>query len=152
MTTLPLADARAHLSTLIDDAARTHERFEITRDGHPVAVLLGADDYEAMRETIEVLSDSELLREHLQGVAELAASDFVDADHLAEPHRVGKTARTPACARVDGPTRRLSRDVPDPRPENHGRGHIDKTPAGRLPPVAHVVAARGLTGHVGQAE
>ncbi len=39
MTTLPVADARAQLSKLIDEAATTHERFEITRNGHRAATL-----------------------------------------------------------------------------------------------------------------
>lgn len=71
MTTLPLADARARLSEIVSDAETTHERFEITRNGRPAAVLLGADDYEAMRETIAVLSDSELVASVREGLAEL---------------------------------------------------------------------------------
>ena len=62
MTTLPLADARANLSKLIEDASTTHERIEITKNGRRAAVLLGADDYDALHETIAVLSDPDLLR------------------------------------------------------------------------------------------
>lgn len=40
MTTLPVADARTQLSRLVDEAERTHELFEITRNGHRAAVLL----------------------------------------------------------------------------------------------------------------
>ena len=43
MITVPLAEARAQLSRLIDAAIRTHERVEVTRTGHRAAVLLGAD-------------------------------------------------------------------------------------------------------------
>ena len=83
MTTLPVADARAHFSKLIDEAASTHERFEITRNGIRAAVLLGADDYDSLRETIAVLSDSELLADHLKGLAAIAEGDYVDAKELA---------------------------------------------------------------------
>lgn len=83
MTTLPVADARAQLSRLVDEAERTHERFEITRNGHRAAVLLGADDYDALRETIAVLSDANLLAAHLVGRAEIDGGDVVDADELA---------------------------------------------------------------------
>lgn len=82
MTTLPVADARAHFSKLIDEAASTHERFEITRNGIRAAVLLGADDYDSLRETIAVLSDSELLVDHLKGIAALVNGDYVDAKEL----------------------------------------------------------------------
>lgn len=84
MTTLPIADARAQLSKLIDEASSTHERIEITKNGHRVAVLLGVDDYDAILETIAVLSDSALLRVHEAGIQELANSDALDADQLAK--------------------------------------------------------------------
>lgn len=84
MTTLPLADARARLSEIVSDAETTHERFEITRNGRLAAVLLGADDYEAMRETIAVLSDSELVESVREGLAELRAGAGLTEQELAE--------------------------------------------------------------------
>jgi prevent-host-death family protein len=44
MNTLPIADARAQLSKLVDEARTTHERIEITKNGHRATVLIGADD------------------------------------------------------------------------------------------------------------
>ncbi|EQD46767.1 protein containing DUF172, partial [mine drainage metagenome] len=67
MTTLPIADVRAQLSKLVDEASSTHERIEITKNGRRTAVLMGVDDYDAMRETIAVLSDSALLLAHEVG-------------------------------------------------------------------------------------
>ena len=91
MTTLPVADARAQFSKLVDEATSTHERFEITRNGQRVAVLLGADDYDSLRETIAVLGDSELLRGHLEGLAAIQAGDVVDAEGLARAmHSAGR--------------------------------------------------------------
>jgi prevent-host-death family protein len=83
MTTLPLADARAHLSRLIDEAATTHERFQITRNGHRTAVLLSADDYDIMQDTIAVLSDPEMLAAHREGRAAIAEGEHLDAEQLA---------------------------------------------------------------------
>jgi prevent-host-death family protein len=82
-TTLPVADARAQFSCLVDGAERTHERFEITRNGHRAAVLLGADGYDALRETIAVLADEARLAGHLAGVAEAQAGDTLDAADVA---------------------------------------------------------------------
>ena len=87
MTILPVADARSQLSKLIDQAASTHERFEITRNGHRTAVLMSADDYDAMRETIEVLSDAALLAAHRDGEVALASGNYLDADQLAHSMR-----------------------------------------------------------------
>ncbi len=93
MSTLPLADARAHLSTLIDEATTTHERFEITRNGRRAAVLLSADDYDTLQGTIAVLSDPELLTAHRQGQAAIEAGDYLDADQLA--HAMREAGRLP---------------------------------------------------------
>jgi antitoxin YefM len=87
MTTLPVADARAQFSKLVDEATSTHERFEITRNGQRVAVLLGADDYDSLRETIAVLGDGELSRGQLEGLAAIRAGDVVDAEGLERAMR-----------------------------------------------------------------
>jgi prevent-host-death family protein len=84
MTTLPLADARTRLSEIVTAAQATHERFEITRNGRPAAVLVAAADYEAMRETIAVLADSDLMQSVREGLAQLHTGDVLDEDGLAE--------------------------------------------------------------------
>jgi prevent-host-death family protein len=63
MTTLPLAEVRANLSKLVDEAVRTHQRIEVTRQGRRAAVILSADDYDSIMETLAILSDSDLVRE-----------------------------------------------------------------------------------------
>ena len=94
MTTLPVADARARLSKIVDDAEHTHARYEITRNGHRAAVLLAADDFDALQETIAVLSDQELLTSHLHGVVELTEGDSLDAEQLSEAMRAaGRSTR-----------------------------------------------------------
>jgi prevent-host-death family protein len=87
MTMLPVADARAQLSRLIDVATTTHERFEITRNGRRAAVLLSADDYDTLQDTIAVLSDAELLSAHREGRAAIDAGELLDADQLAHAMR-----------------------------------------------------------------
>lgn len=93
MPTLPVAEARAQLSRLIDEATTTHERFEITRNGRRAAVLLSADDYDMVQETIAVLSDPELLAAHEKGRAAIDGGDFLDADQLA--HAMREAGRLP---------------------------------------------------------
>lgn len=71
MAMISVAGARANLSRIVERAESTHERFEITRNGERAAVLLGADDYDALMETIAVLSDAEVVRELTEAVREL---------------------------------------------------------------------------------
>ena len=93
MDTLPIADARSRLSKLIDEAVTTHERFEITRNGRRAAVLLSADDYDTLQETITVLSDTGLLTAHREGQAAIDAGDYLDADQLQ--HAMREAGRPP---------------------------------------------------------
>jgi antitoxin YefM len=58
---VPLTEARASLSELLDSVEREHEQVVITRNGKPVALLVSPDEWESMEETIEVLSDPELM-------------------------------------------------------------------------------------------
>lgn len=94
MATLPVADARSQLSKLIDEATSTHERFEITRNGRRAAVLLSADDYDTLQETITVLADAELLTAHREGQAAIEAGEYLDADQLGHAMReAGRPAK-----------------------------------------------------------
>lgn len=59
--TVPFTEAKAHLSELVDRTQREHERFLVTRNGRPAAVLLSPDDLASLEETVEILQDSVLL-------------------------------------------------------------------------------------------
>jgi len=87
MTTLPLAEVRANLSKLVDEAVRTHQRVEVTRQGRRAAVILSADDYDSIMETLDILSDSDLMRELRQGQADIAGGDLYSLDDVAKEMR-----------------------------------------------------------------
>ncbi len=82
MPAIPLAEARAQLSRLVDEAVRTHQRTEITRNGVRAAVLLSADDYDAMLETLEILSDADLVRDLHEAMEDLAQGHTLTTDEV----------------------------------------------------------------------
>jgi antitoxin YefM len=82
MTTLSVAAARGNFSKMVDAAQTSHERFEVTRNGARVAVLLGADDYDALVETLAILGDSESLEAVRLGIQELQAGDTFSLDDV----------------------------------------------------------------------
>ncbi|MEE6175871.1 type II toxin-antitoxin system Phd/YefM family antitoxin [Mycobacterium sp. 050134] len=90
MTTLPLAEVRANLSKLVDEAVRTHQRIEVTRQGRRAAVILSAEDYDSIMETLAILSDSDLMRD--VRAAEQDA-EFFTLDEVTEEMRA--TGRLP---------------------------------------------------------
>jgi antitoxin YefM len=83
VTVLPFTDARNRLSELIDEVQRTHERVEITRHGRAVAVLVSPDDLAALEETLEVLTNRDLMRQLAESREAVDAGDVLDAEDLA---------------------------------------------------------------------
>lgn len=83
MTVLPFADVRRRLAELVDQVARTHERVEIMRHGHPAVVLISADELAALEETLEVLSSAEAMRQLAGSRAAGGAGDVLDGEELA---------------------------------------------------------------------
>ena len=59
--TVSITDAREHLSDLVDRIRREHQRFVLTRNKKPVAILMSVEDLESLEETLEVLQDPELV-------------------------------------------------------------------------------------------
>jgi antitoxin YefM len=82
MTTIPLADAKARLSAVLDEVRDTHERVVITRNGRPEAVIMAVSDLEALEETLDLLSTPGALEQIRQAEADIAAGEAVDADEL----------------------------------------------------------------------
>jgi prevent-host-death family protein len=94
MSTLPLAEVRANLSRIVDDAVQTHERVEITRNGRRAAVILSADDYDSLIETLDILSDSDLVHELRAAEDEANRGDVYSLERVTEEMRAsGRLAR-----------------------------------------------------------
>jgi antitoxin YefM len=82
MTTIPLADAKARLSAVLDEVRDTHERVVITRNGRPEAVIMAVSDLEALEETLDLLSTPGAVDQIRQAEADIAAGNAIDADEL----------------------------------------------------------------------
>lgn len=82
MRTVPLSEAKDKLSSLVDEADRTHEIIQITRHGHPSAVLMSADDLESLQETIHWLSQPGIREDLAQARRDIAEGTTVSGDDL----------------------------------------------------------------------
>lgn len=91
MSTMSLAEAKAHLSEVVNRVSTQHERVTVTVHGRASAVLLAPEDLERLEETIAVLADSDLLRQLAESDADLASGQVETADELAEAMRQRKT-------------------------------------------------------------
>lgn len=84
---VPLTEARAALSELLDDVETKQDHVVITRNGKPVALLMSMSEWESWEETIEVLSDPELLEDLDRSDEDVAAGRLVDWDEIK--HKYG---------------------------------------------------------------
>ena len=70
MKDLPITEARDELTSLPDKLSHTHGTLTVTRRGKPVLAILAWDEYEALVETLEVMSDDRLMTSLRQSIRE----------------------------------------------------------------------------------
>ncbi|MFZ1441455.1 MAG: type II toxin-antitoxin system Phd/YefM family antitoxin [Candidatus Microthrix subdominans] len=70
---LALADVKNRLSEVVEGLEREHGRVVVTKHGRPAVVMLSVDDLESLEETLEILSDRQLMDEIREGQADIAA-------------------------------------------------------------------------------
>jgi len=71
--TLPISEVKARLPELVTGVEERDEEVIVTRNGHPAAVLVNYAELERLKETLDVLSDPELLGQIRQSKAFYAA-------------------------------------------------------------------------------
>jgi len=81
---IPLADAKARLSAVLDEVRDTHDRVVITRNGRPEAVIMSVSDLEAIEDTLDLLSTPGALDEIREAEAEITRGETIGADELRE--------------------------------------------------------------------
>ena len=71
MKTVPLSEAKARLSSLLDAVEGHDEEIVITRTGRAAAVLVSPEDFESWKETAAVRADADLVAEIRRGTSAL---------------------------------------------------------------------------------
>jgi len=80
---------RGELAQVLDRVDERREHVVVTRSGRPVAVVVPFDEYEGLEETVDVLTDPELMRRLEESLAE----DPSAAVPLAEVRRAFEERR-----------------------------------------------------------
>jgi len=71
MKTLSVSEAKMKLSALVEAVRSTDEEVIITKNGSPAAVLISPDEFESLKETSAIRSDSSLMSEIKRGLNDL---------------------------------------------------------------------------------
>ena len=66
-------EARDRFSDLVDKADRLSERFVVTRNGLPKAVVMSAEEFDSWVETLEFMSNPKAVKALEQGLREAKA-------------------------------------------------------------------------------
>ncbi len=64
--TMPISEVKTHLPELVSGVAEREEEIVVTRNGKPAAVLVNYDEYERLKDTLDVLSDPVLMNQIAQ--------------------------------------------------------------------------------------
>ena len=90
--TVPVKDLRRDLGSLLDEVSDRREHIVVTRHGRPTAVIVPHDEYTALEETADVLSDPGAMAALTEGL-DADPVDDVTLDELrteiARKHAVG---------------------------------------------------------------
>ena len=90
---VPVREFRTKLSDLLSDVADRRDHVLVTRNGKPAAALVPIDEYEALEETAEILSDPVALDDLDAGLGELARGETVTLDELRRDLAKRRAAR-----------------------------------------------------------
>ncbi|MEL7010769.1 MAG: type II toxin-antitoxin system Phd/YefM family antitoxin [Cyanobacteria bacterium J06588_4] len=77
---LTIAEAQKQLAELSNQLS--DEPAIITRDGKPVMITFGVEQFESLIETIEIISDREFMNDLKQGIKEAEQDDTVTLEEL----------------------------------------------------------------------
>jgi len=73
-----LADAKAHLSEVVEGIETEHRRVVITKHGRPSVVVLAVADLEALEDTLDLLSDPEAMADLREAAAARRSAEAVE--------------------------------------------------------------------------
>lgn len=80
--TLSITKAREDLTSLVDNASRKLTEYVITVNGFPAAVLMSAAEFESWKETLDILSDPELMKVIKEGEEDFEKGRYVTFEQL----------------------------------------------------------------------
>jgi len=93
METLPISKVKDRLNELVEAASVTHEQVTITKNGSPAAVLIGADEWESLQETLFWLSQPGIRESIAEARSDIAEGRTFNEEQIREEFGVPKRSR-----------------------------------------------------------
>ncbi len=82
MRVLPISKVKDKLNEYVDSVGMTHDQVTITKNGSPAAVLVGADEWESIQETLFWLSQPGIRETVAEAEADIGAGRTHGEDEI----------------------------------------------------------------------
>lgn len=79
---MPVSEARARLTQLASELVDSQETVTITKRGKPMLAMIGYELYESIIETLEIMSDADLMAQLRKSLEEARRGDLIDIDEV----------------------------------------------------------------------
>lgn len=79
---LPITEARAKLTQIANDLVDSQDTVTVTNRGKPMMTLIGYEMYESIMESLEIMSDPELMAQLRKSLVEARSGDVIDLEEV----------------------------------------------------------------------
>lgn len=80
---IPVTKAKSKLLDMIRNLDDKEDTIAITKNGIPKAVIMSMDQYEAMRETMDIMADKDMMKQMWASAKEMRAKEpLVDLEDI----------------------------------------------------------------------
>lgn len=81
-TILPATEVRKKFFKILEDVKKPNRVYTITLGGKPKAVILSCEEYEAWRETIEIMSNPKIIKDLKEAEKDFKAGHYVPLEEI----------------------------------------------------------------------
>ena len=92
--TLPVTEAKQRFTEIVKGAQKYFDRYLVTRNGKEAAVVMSAEEYENLLETLDVLASKDEVRAIRQGSAQARNGETVSLDAYLRKKQASRKKRT----------------------------------------------------------
>ena len=78
--TIPVTEAKQRFTEIVKAAEQYFDRYLVTKNGKEAAVVMSAQEYESLLETLDVMADKKELRAIAQGSVQAQRGETVSLD------------------------------------------------------------------------
>lgn len=79
---MALRDVKNHLSEVVDQVEREHDRVVITKHGKPAAVVVSVDDLASLEETLDIAGRPTLMQQVRDSLLEVERAQVLSQEQI----------------------------------------------------------------------